>query len=148
MDSTCASVESGIERSVRFVVLRHTDRGGDHFDLMIDLGVRLATWKCLTPPEASGAGGQSCTRLADHRRTYLDYEGPISGDRGRVFRHDHGLCDLLVREEHLWRLDFHGERLQGRYFLECRKVKRSKRQSESAAGRAREGPQSWLLRAQ
>ncbi len=30
------------------------------------------------------------TRLPDHRLAYLDYEGPVGGDRGRVTRQDHG----------------------------------------------------------
>lgn len=35
----------------------------------------------LRPPAALGA-----ERLADHRRVYLEYEGPLSGDRGEVRR--------------------------------------------------------------
>ncbi len=148
MDSTHNSVESGTERAVRFVVLRHTDRHGVHYDLMIDLGERLATWKCPGPPEESGTSGQSCTRIADHRRRYLDYEGPISGARGRVARHDHGLCDLLVRQEDDWKMDFHGERLKGTHILKRQKVEKSKSQNRRTADRGRAELQSWLLRAQ
>lgn len=36
-------------------------------------------------------------RIGDHRRRYLDYEGEISGGRGRVRRLASGRCDL--REE-------------------------------------------------
>jgi hypothetical protein len=101
----------------RFVVLAHTDRHGLHFDLMIDLGERLATWKCLLPPEQSGAAGQPCVRLADHRHSYLDYEGPVSGDRGDVRRHDAGACTVLEHTDDRWRVNFAGRRLIGRYKL-------------------------------
>jgi hypothetical protein len=34
------------------------------------------------------------TRQPDHRRMYLDYQGPISGDRGEVARIASGLCRI------------------------------------------------------
>ncbi len=77
----------------RFVVLRHDDREGVHYDLMIESGRALATWKLRHPPES---GMQRCCRIGDHRNAYLEYEGPISGDRGHVTRHDEGWC--TVRE--------------------------------------------------
>ncbi len=40
-------------------------------------------------------------RLSDHRLTYLDYEGHISGNRGQVVRLDRGLYhELHVQEAH------------------------------------------------
>ncbi len=78
-----------------FVVLRHVDAAGVHYDLMIDEGQSLATWKCRSPPEsASDRQPVICTRSPDHRRMYLDYEGPISEGRGQVNRHDHGWCTI------------------------------------------------------
>lgn len=111
-------------------MLAHTDRHGLHYDLMIDLGERLATWKCLLPPEQSGAAGQPCERLADHRRSYLDYEGPVSGDRGHVRRHDAGVCTVLEQTDDRWLVKFAGRRLIGRYELV----------------RQPAAPQSWELR--
>jgi hypothetical protein len=46
-------------------------------------GSKLATWRCSHwPPQV----GESFTVLGDHRRDYLEYEGEISGNRGRVTR--------------------------------------------------------------
>src|SRR5687767_7893471 len=70
---------------LRFVVLHHTGVPMPHFDLMFETGPGgpLATWRSADWPVNSPAVVE---RLADHRRKYLDYEGPVSGDRGRVSR--------------------------------------------------------------
>lgn len=71
----------------RFVVLEHT-WDGVHWDVMIESGGTLATWAVASPLVAGHE--QPARRLADHRPVYLDYEGPISGDRGSVRRVDRG----------------------------------------------------------
>ncbi|MCC6228949.1 MAG: hypothetical protein IT432_06965 [Phycisphaerales bacterium] len=73
-------------KSVPSVILRHdTPDGGWHFDWMILLECgRLMTFRVVErPDEAHRFAG---VRLADHRVAYLDYEGEISGGRGRVTR--------------------------------------------------------------
>ncbi len=78
------------ETPLRFVVLHHVFSGGaqngraDHFDLMLEQESRLATWAIDKLPELGET--VSAIRLPDHRKKYLDYEGPISGDRGSVKR--------------------------------------------------------------
>jgi hypothetical protein len=100
----------------RFVVLRHVDREGTHFDLMIESGERLATWKGGLPPESCQDAAWKCRRIGDHRREYLEYEGPVSGDRGEVFRHDWGEC---VVEEFgaTVRVNIGGRKLSGQFDL-------------------------------
>jgi hypothetical protein len=67
----------------RFVVQRHEVAPGDvHFDFMVEAGEKLATWKFPGPlPEQGELVGE---RSFDHRRVYLEFEGEISGGRGRV----------------------------------------------------------------
>jgi len=80
-----------IGRAVRFVVLRHETDTDIHYDWMIEdpaaptgTGV-LLTFRAGWPPAAlSPRRAWTVERLPDHRRAYLDYEGPISGGRGRV----------------------------------------------------------------
>ena len=79
----------------RFVVQEHTVTPGDvHFDLMIEDGDVLVTFQLEQPPW--GPQGRAPTRgrrSFDHRARYLDYEGPISGDRGAVRIWDRGQVD-------------------------------------------------------
>ena len=42
------------------------------------------------------------TRLKDHRRLYLDYEGDLPGHRGRVHRYAHGECEIEIGENAVW----------------------------------------------
>jgi hypothetical protein len=73
--------------ALRFVILAHTVNGLTHFDLMLELAGhdKLRTYQLVQWPLAAG---ESCAapRIGDHRRAYLDYEGEVSGGRGRVTR--------------------------------------------------------------
>jgi hypothetical protein len=73
------------EVKLRYVVLHHTGIEPPHFDLMFETspGSKLATWRC---PQWPPKPNDSFTPLGDHRRDYLDYQGEISGQRGRVSR--------------------------------------------------------------
>ena len=42
------------------------------------------------------------TRIRDHRRLYLDYEGEITGGRGYVTRVAGGDCEVVVAEAGVW----------------------------------------------
>ena len=68
---------------LRYVVLRHTGYGRAHFDLMFEREGKLMTWRSPRWPLETDT---PLDKLADHRIAYLDYEGPISGGRGRVRR--------------------------------------------------------------
>lgn len=102
----------------RFVVLRHEQDGHHHFDLMIDTGAALATWKMSEPPETIRVSPLDCVRLPDHRRRYLDYEGPLTENRGEVTRHDAGYCIVHACSAACWEVTFCGGEFRGRVLLE------------------------------
>jgi hypothetical protein len=89
----------------RFVLLLHEcpdDRPrATHCDLMLEDGAALRTWALSRLPHdwrllsadanlIDATNTVDAEQLADHRLAYLDYEGPISGDRGAVHRLDQG----------------------------------------------------------
>ena len=67
----------------RFTILEH-DHPHLHWDLLLDAGDALRTWRLLSPPAC--LQWIAAEQLPDHRRLYLDYEGPVSGNRGTWFR--------------------------------------------------------------
>ena len=70
---------------LRYAILHHTDIPVPHFDLAFETkpGSTLITWRSPTWPIANPT---PLERLADHRREYLDYQGPVSNNRGQVHR--------------------------------------------------------------
>src|SRR5579872_4077691 len=76
----------------RFVVLTH-NHPVFHWDFMLERDGALQTWRLAKPPDAGGP--IDAEALADHRLTYLDYEGPVSGGRGEVTRWDRGEFEIV-----------------------------------------------------
>ena len=71
----------------RFVLLEH-DHPYLHWDLMLECGDALRTWRLDRIPTV--AATIPVEPLPDHRLAYLDHEGPVSGNRGTVKRIDKG----------------------------------------------------------
>lgn len=82
----------------RYVVLHHTGIDQPHYDLMFEWDSRrpLGCMRCSNWPPTNGAAFE---RLADHRREYLEYEGPVSDNRGEVKRVEAGTCTVEVDRE-------------------------------------------------
>jgi hypothetical protein len=90
----------------RFVLLRHECPPGfakpSHWDFMLEADGVLLTWELWELPMAWGGtrlDSVSATRLPDHRLAYLEYEGPVSGNRGNVRRVAAGTFELLEQNE-------------------------------------------------
>ena len=79
----------------RFVILLHELPAGHdrstHYDLMLEKDGLLQTWACQGFPDKA----TEAQRLANHRLAYLEYEGLVSGDRGKVTRVEGGTCEWL-----------------------------------------------------
>ena len=76
---------------LRYVVLRHDGIDNPHFDVMWEsspgsalVTIRTEEWPMREPARFE--------RVGDHRREYLEYEGPVSGGRGHVRRVARGTC--------------------------------------------------------
>lgn len=84
---------------MRYVVLHHTGWIEDHFDLMLETNADgpLQTWRLDAFPDA-----RSFTPLPAHRRAYLDYEGPVSNNRGRVKRVAVGDYEVIRSNDKVW----------------------------------------------
>lgn len=93
----------------RFVILTH-DHPTLHWDFMLEMGATLRTWRLPSPPTPGCE--LAAEPLPDHRLMYLDYEGPVSGNRGSVQRWDAG--EFKVIEDSTDRLVVH---LSGRILV-------------------------------
>ncbi|MFT3785986.1 MAG: hypothetical protein QM770_07450 [Tepidisphaeraceae bacterium] len=88
---------------VSYVVLRHTGIDRPHFDLLIDLDPNglVPTWRLDRWPDPN-----EIEALPRHRRLYLDYEGPISNNRGEVRRVEQGTVSVALDDAGAWRVEF------------------------------------------
>ncbi|GIW74631.1 MAG: hypothetical protein KatS3mg103_1153 [Phycisphaerales bacterium] len=78
----------------RTVLLHHRlPDGSAHYDWLLDRDGRgpLLTFR-LDRDISQDAEPFQAQPIADHRRLYLDYQGPIAGDRGHVERVACGRC--------------------------------------------------------
>jgi len=101
----------------RFVLLEH-DWGVVHWDFMLESGEGLRTWAIDRPIEPGV--DLPARALGDHRPFYLDYEGEVSGSRGRVRRLDRGNYVPLIWSADRVRAILEGSQLVGE--VELRQV--------------------------
>ncbi len=102
-------------QSGRFAILEHRTAQGRHWDILLEWGPVLRTWSVEQPPEP---GLELAARpLPDHRTLYLDYEGPISGNRGSVTQWDAGTYSLLDESARSIVCELAGRRIAGRMVL-------------------------------
>ncbi|MCS6863814.1 MAG: DNA polymerase ligase N-terminal domain-containing protein [Gemmataceae bacterium] len=99
---------------VRFVVLQH-DWPTLHWDLLVQAGAVLRAWRLYDQPAAGSVIGAEPN--TDHRLMYLDYEGPVSGQRGTVSRWDQGECVWLQDTAERVEIELKGKKLLGRAVL-------------------------------
>jgi hypothetical protein len=85
-------------------------RGGDHFDWMFQSDSCLATWATAKRLSVDQKAETGAIRLPDHRITYLDYEGSVSGDRGTVARVESGGFRLISASPDRFEIQTFGDR--------------------------------------
>ena len=72
------------DQACRCVILLHQIGNAGHWDLMLEVRNTLWTWRLNEMPTTNQTVlGE---RITDHRIHYLDYEGPVSNNRGTVKR--------------------------------------------------------------
>lgn len=92
------------------VQLRHELPDGSwHIDWMLARDPQgtapLLTWRLARPLDALEPGESvDAEHIGDHRPDYLDYEGPVSGDRGHVTRIARGRILEWGVEDGAWRI--------------------------------------------
>jgi hypothetical protein len=99
----------------RFVVLYHETPAGSaretHFDFMLEHNGALRTWALEKIPATDEF--VMAEQLPDHRLAYLEYEGEITGDRGRVSRVEGGQYELTTESETEITVQLHGGKMLG-----------------------------------
>jgi len=101
----------------RFVVQEHTTSEGVHWDLMLEEGDALTTFRLGEGPENAAVRAVRAIRIFDHPLRFLTYEGPVQDGAGRVRIVERGNYRLLRQTDDLIALHLQGETLQGNFTL-------------------------------
>ena len=100
-----------------FVILHHQVAGREHWDLMLEHGGVLLTWQLEREPVLHADLPMPARRIGDHRLAYLEYEGPVSRDRGTVTRVDRGPVRITEITASKCEFEAGGTILRGRFCL-------------------------------
>ena len=83
----------------------------DHWDWLLSDGAQLLSWACESEPRIGLVA--SAIQLPPHRMKYLDYEGPVSGDRGYVQIWARGTIEWIETGPDRFVAQVHSDRLNG-----------------------------------
>lgn len=99
----------------RFAILTH-DHPTLHWDFLLEDGATCRTWRLAECPVYGVK--ISAVRIPNHRLVYLDYDGPIRGNRGSVSCWDRGVFEWVTDDLSLLEIDLRGSRIDGVCSLE------------------------------
>ena len=107
-----------MEEPRKFVVQRHQKESEPaHWDLMLESGDYLETYRLAEPPEKWGKETIEAVKIFDHPLKFLSYEGSVNKGKGRVEIADAGTYCLLTQNEEQRQLSFTGKLLKGKFEL-------------------------------
>ena len=101
----------------RFVIHKHTQDGQIHWDLMIESGDKLKTWRLENPPEQLATETTKAVPIFDHDKKFLTYQGPVNNGKGTVEIVDEGICTIKSATENQMNINFEGKILKGKFWL-------------------------------
>ncbi|MEZ6142972.1 MAG: DNA polymerase ligase N-terminal domain-containing protein [Zavarzinella sp.] len=99
----------------RFSILRH-DWPILHWDFFLERETDLQSWRLPTEPKAPYHVVAEAN--FPHRLLYLDYEGPVSNDRGSVSIWDKGTYSVILMDSRTVIVDLTGTHASGRWTIE------------------------------
>jgi hypothetical protein len=103
--------------AARFVVQEHTTPEGVHWDLMLEQGRSLLTFRLPTPPAQAATAPTPATKIHDHPPRFLTYEGPVQNHTGRVQIADRGTLQIRTQTEGHIAFTLDGQVLRGSFTL-------------------------------
>jgi bifunctional non-homologous end joining protein LigD len=98
-----------MEEMKRFVIQRHTRQDEPvHWDLMLETGDFLETYRIGKPPEKWGDKPIEAERIFNHPLKFLTYEGIVNNGKGTVAVADKGTCEVLSQNDNQLKIRFSG----------------------------------------
>ena len=107
-----------MEESKKFVVQKHQKESEPvHWDLMLENGTVLETYRVSSPPEDWGDKPVEAVRIFEHPLKFLSYEGSVNKGKARVEIADYGTYRIIEKDETQQQILFTGKLLRGEFRL-------------------------------
>ena len=101
----------------RFVIQKHTKAGEVHWDLMLETGKVLQTYRLQLPPEKLPQQTSVALKIFDHPVKFLTYQGSVNKGKGTVEIAEAGTYQMLNANERRQELLLEGKFLKGKFIL-------------------------------
>jgi bifunctional non-homologous end joining protein LigD len=108
-----------MENDKKFVIQKHSRADDVHWDLMLESGKMLETYRLELPPEKLFQQPNAARKIFDHSLKFLTYEGSVNKGKGKVEIADGGTYQLLGESENYKEFQLGGRILQGKFALTC-----------------------------
>jgi hypothetical protein len=107
-----------MEEHKKYVVQRHQRQSLPiHWDLMLENGTVLETYRIGRPPEEWGKKAIEAVKIFDHPLKFLSYEGRVNKGKGMVEIADCGTYHLNKNVKNEQQISFSGKILKGEFRL-------------------------------
>ena len=103
--------------SNQFVIQKHTKSGDAHWDLMVQNGDFLQTWRLDKNPKQLLNTQTKAEKIFDHPLKFLTYEGKVNEGRGSVKIADKGVCKITAQSDDKIEMELAGAILKGEFVL-------------------------------
>jgi bifunctional non-homologous end joining protein LigD len=98
--------------------LRQAQGKAIHWDLMLESGDILETYRIDLEPEQWGREPIKAVKIFDHPVKFLTYQGSVNKGKGSVSIADYGIYRVIKRLEDRLGLDLTGNVLKGKFLLD------------------------------
>jgi len=105
------------QKDKRFVIQEHMTGGDVHWDLMLELGDTLQTYRLDNAPSEVLHHAVNATKIFDHPLKFLTYGGSVNKGRGSVRIIEAGTYQLIHQEHNRIELSLSGQILEGNFRL-------------------------------
>ncbi len=106
-----------MESVKRFVIQKHTKASEVHWDLMLETGKVLQTYRLQLPSEKLSQQTIAAIHIFDHPVKFLTYQGSVNKGKGTVEIAEAGTYQMLNANEHRQELLLEGKFLKGKFTL-------------------------------
>jgi hypothetical protein len=103
----------------KFVIQEHATADSVHWDLMLESGDHLQTWRLDKNPAEVVSHSVEAVKIFDHPLKFLTYEGPVNQGKGKVKITEAGTYQIMHADSENMELHMNGGVLKDIFTLSC-----------------------------